>query len=124
MMTIPDLEGFETYYGVPISAIGEDGDLITLGHHDKRRALAALNRYAKSVYGFLDLYDGLHPSRPMVDDIAEMWATLKQECDQMGDDGHDESKCGECIELANSSWWIECGTKQVSGSFPVMYWRV
>jgi hypothetical protein len=39
-------EGFTTLYGVPITAMGEDGEyLLALGHPDDRRVLAVLNAY-------------------------------------------------------------------------------
>lgn len=42
------------FYGVPVSAIGEDGDMIALGHHEPRRVLAAMRRYGREVCGMDD----------------------------------------------------------------------
>lgn len=39
----------ETYYGVPLLRIGEDGDLLlALGHHEPRRFLAAMLAWVRS----------------------------------------------------------------------------
>ena len=55
IITDPEMEA--THYGVQVAAIGDDGDLIALGHHDTRRALAAFNRHARVVWGLLNLQD-------------------------------------------------------------------
>ena len=118
-VTIPDLDGFTTHYGIRVSDIGEDGDLIILGHHDKRRALAALNRHARKVWGLQDLLDGGWGRRPVIGEITVDWATLKERCDLHDD--HDKD-CGECAQIAEGPWWIECGAHPAPNSFPVMYW--
>ncbi|MFI5473166.1 hypothetical protein ACIA6D_23365 [Streptomyces cacaoi] len=46
-----------THYGIQVATLGEDGDMIALGHHDTRRALAAFNRHARVVWGLLNLED-------------------------------------------------------------------
>jgi hypothetical protein len=122
--TIPDLKGFETYYGLKVSDIGEDGDVIVLGHHDKRRALAALNRHARTFWGLDDLYDGRLPMFPdfkAVDDISERWAVLIESCGVPADEH--VSDCWRCKQLAEADWWIEYGaTSSDENAFPVMVW--
>lgn len=120
--TIPDLKGFETHYGMRVSDIGEDGNVVILGHHDKRRALAALNRHARTFWGLPDLYDGRLPmfrESPAVDHLRDCWATLVKNC---GDPGH-AADCFRCRELAEADWWIDYSANETDpDAFPVMVW--
>lgn len=52
---IPDPEMEDTHYGITVAHIGDEGDLIALGHHDKRRALAAFNRHYRVFLGLVNL---------------------------------------------------------------------
>lgn len=54
-LTQPAME--DTHYGIGVSHIGEDGDLVALGHHSTRRALAAFNRHARIFLGLDNLAD-------------------------------------------------------------------
>lgn len=47
----PDLNMVATLYGVRVDDIGEDGDVIGLGHVGKYRMLAALLRHAREDWG-------------------------------------------------------------------------
>jgi len=47
----------DTHYGIKVSHIGEDGDLIALGHHRPLRALAAFNRHMRVFLGLDNLAD-------------------------------------------------------------------
>lgn len=54
----PTAEQMEaTHYGITVCHIGEDGDMLALGHHDPRRALAAFNRHARTVLGLANYLD-------------------------------------------------------------------
>ena len=57
--SLPDLKGFETYYGLRVADIGEDGNVIVLGHyHDSPlRVIAALNKHARTFWGLTNLLD-------------------------------------------------------------------
>lgn len=55
IVTHPEMEA--THYGIQVAYIGEDGDMIALGHHDTRRALAAFNRHARVYCGLRNLAD-------------------------------------------------------------------
>lgn len=55
LITNPEMEA--THYGIQVAYIGEDGDMLALGHHDVRRALAAFNRHARVFSGLLNLGD-------------------------------------------------------------------
>ncbi|MBZ6211696.1 hypothetical protein KVH31_34945 [Streptomyces olivaceus] len=46
-----------SHYGIRVSHIGEDGDLIALGHHSDRRSIAAFNRHMRTFLGLANLAD-------------------------------------------------------------------
>ncbi|WP_333759281.1 hypothetical protein [Streptomyces sp. ISBFB 2968] len=52
---VPEME--DTHYGIGVSHIGEDGDLIAIGHHSDRRTLAAFNRHMRTFLGLANLAD-------------------------------------------------------------------
>jgi hypothetical protein len=54
---IADPEMEDTHYGIKVSHIGEDGDLIALGHHSDLRTLAAFNRHMRVFLGLANLAD-------------------------------------------------------------------
>ena len=77
---LPDLKGFETYYGLQVSDIGEDGYTLILGHHsdDPLRILAALNRHARQFWGCCNLFDDY--GGRVVDlarTLSETWAIVE-----------------------------------------------
>lgn len=42
----------DVHHGLRVLELGEDGEtLVVLGHHDDRRTLAALNRFARTTWG-------------------------------------------------------------------------
>lgn len=51
----PEME--DTHYGIGVAHIGEDGDLVALGHHSDRRTLAAFNRHMRTFVGLDNLAD-------------------------------------------------------------------
>lgn len=51
----PDME--DTHYGIKVAHIGDDGDMICLGHHSDRRTLAAFNRHSRTFLGLANLAD-------------------------------------------------------------------
>jgi hypothetical protein len=55
LITDPEMEA--THYGITVAHIGEDGDLIALGHHSDRRTLAAFNRHMRTFVGLANLAD-------------------------------------------------------------------
>lgn len=79
--TIPPelLPGLSTYYGVQLIDIGDDGDVMVLGHHDApRRVVAALNRHARLYWGMPNLYDDRSPGAytDTLKDLMPRWARL------------------------------------------------
>jgi hypothetical protein len=123
MTSTPDLKGFETYYGLRLSDIGEDGDVIILGHHSDEplRVVAALNRHARTFWGLANLID-----RPgaelddLVGAIHETHAVIVVQCD---DSAH-EPDCSRCREIGEADWWIEWNhAGDDPNAFPVTMWR-
>lgn len=119
---LPDLEGFTTCHGVKVSPIGDDGTLIVLGHHDRRRVIAALNAYSRDMCGFANVLDepgaGFEEAQEF---LYAAWAVLVTSCDKPA--GHDTAECGKCKEIAEGPWWIRYDAKETHpGAFPVMIW--
>lgn len=46
-----------THYGIGVTCIGEDGDMLALGHHPARMVLAAFNCHARTEMGLANLAD-------------------------------------------------------------------
>jgi hypothetical protein len=108
--TPPDLSGFETFYGVPVCYIGEDGDVVALGHHDQRRTIAAMNALARTQAGLRNLIDRRKASvKDITETLSQKWATVEVH-NGIGDGpyGYD--------------WYMEWATWDTPGAFPVMLW--
>lgn len=124
---IPDLSGFAEHFGIKVSSIGEDGDMIALGHHDKRQALAAFNAYSKTL-GFPDLLDGggQHDVREWkwaLEAVTEVWAAEVHSCGECGND----PDCRFCASARavweQGNWWLRWDAKETDpGAFPAMHW--
>lgn len=54
---ITDPQTEATHYGIPVCHIGEDGEMLALGHPGERRAFAAFNRHARVFVGLANLAD-------------------------------------------------------------------
>jgi hypothetical protein len=84
---IADPEMADTNYGIRMAPIGEDGDMIALGHHDPRKALAAFNRYARIICGLSNIADD---SRALAQDwlkgIDQRWALFTVPDPEQGQD--------------------------------------
>lgn len=81
----PEMEA--TYYGVPVVYYGEDGDMLALGHHSPRRALAAFNRHARQFTGLVNLEDHrLAQAQPWIDGITQAWFVFTRPNPDAGDD--------------------------------------
>lgn len=77
----------ETRYGVAFTLIGEDGDLLALGHVDPRRALAAFNWYSRTTLGLTNYLDDRSAD---LDDalatITHTWFVFREPDAAEGDD--------------------------------------
>jgi hypothetical protein len=120
---MPDLAGFEDFYGMKVSAIGDDGDLIILGHHNPTYALAAFTAYSVNVLGLSDIYDGhcADPGPTAAAAICHKRASLLTECDEARESDHDLEDCSLCAEIADHLWYLEIGEQEQPNTFPVTY---
>jgi hypothetical protein len=68
----------DTNYGIHMAPLGEDGDdILALGHHGKRKALAAFNRYARTVIGLPNIADDFQArAQDWFDAIEQRWAVF------------------------------------------------
>ncbi|MDH6132869.1 hypothetical protein P3T37_002255 [Kitasatospora sp. MAA4] len=67
--------GFSPFRGVPLTVIGEDGEIfLALGHHDDSRMLAAVAAFHRTEYGMRHLPEpGEQPA------VARTWALFTQD---------------------------------------------
>lgn len=115
--------GCATYYGVPMQQIGEDGEVVLiLGHHDAKRAVAALNRFFRDDLGVVlsDTY------ADMRDLLETRWARLLTEC-VLAQGPYHRDDCQICYAIRatirDGGWWVGYRfTEQDASVFPVMVW--
>lgn len=139
---IPDLDGFDTFYGVRISCIGEDGDMIMLGHVDDRHAIAVVRAYLRRLQGPVDADEYLNDrlardpddlrhaiERGYVDvfrPVARTYAREIKHCDRFPQCQGPDVDCGppvSCAELDGCAWWLDTDTHPaMAGAFPASYW--
>lgn len=119
--TIPALKGFDTFYGVPVSYLGDDGDAVALGHHDVRTTVAAFNRLARSC-GLTNMLDDKGTAYLGVAlRVSAGWAVLADGCTEVDSRKHSPA-CGECQEIAEAGWAFDVAAQGDEGAFPVMWW--
>lgn len=123
------MDGAFTYYGVMMQPLGDDGDIVLiLGHHDTRRAVAALNRCCREDLELLGMFDDLSTTyEEAARDLEFRWAKLVTECRAASWPDHPDDcwNCGEIQALiADGGWWVQYDyTEDEPGVFPVMIWR-
>ncbi|MFG1892149.1 NUDIX domain-containing protein [Micromonospora sp. NPDC049051] len=100
--TWPTLDMVAEINGIALSDIGEDGDIIALGHHDPARLLTALRRYAREVRG-----EALAPADPAAPhaQIRHEWGVNISEAA-----GPDQE------------WYLETAPADTPGAFPITRW--
>lgn len=133
---LPDLDGFETHYGMKVASSGEDGDLVMLGHHQPLRAIAAMNAYSRRVIGLTNMADARWG---WVDDLIRnpdgsarlrwLWmvdgVALGSCLDHQEEP--DEDGCSDCYEIRvthfhRGGWYMLNTTEATPGAFPVTLW--
>lgn len=73
--TASDMEA--TCYGIPVSTYGEDGNMLGLGHHTARHALAAFNKHARTYLGLTNFADDRNAQLDdWIDEIHRTWVTF------------------------------------------------
>lgn len=123
--TLPNLEGFEEFFGIKVCTLGEDGRMVALGHHEPKQALAAFNAYAKSL-GFTDL-DDFSSFRgdwsKALNRISTGRAVLRTGCGDASGAGH-EQDCSTCAYRAQFPWWMDLEPTDADvDTFPVTNWE-
>jgi hypothetical protein len=104
---ITDPEMADTNYGIHMAPIGEDGDMLALGHHGKRKALAAFNRYARIICGWPNIADDFGAlAKPWFDRIDERWALFATPDPEQGED-------------PDCAWYSTWCSPETPGALPV-----
>jgi hypothetical protein len=83
---IAEPEMADTNYGIRMAPIGEDGDMLALGHHEPRKALAAFNRYARIICGWTNIADDRARAQDWLDRIDQRWALFTVPDPEQGED--------------------------------------
>ncbi|HEY9353644.1 MAG TPA: hypothetical protein VIP28_10350 [Nocardioides sp.] len=105
---ITDPETEDTHYGIPVAHIGEDGDMLALGHPGTRRAFAAFNRHARVFCGLANLADDRGAAlADWSDVITEEWVIFRKA------DPDNE------WEDPDYEWFFDRVTKDAPGAQPV-----
>lgn len=100
-----------TYFGIPVSHIGDDGEgLIAIGHHPMRRVIAAFNRHHRRFVGLAGLHDD--PTQSAADvarDIKTVWAVFRKPDPQSE------------YENSEYDWYLDTVEQGTPGAVPVMW---
>ncbi|GHH87889.1 hypothetical protein [Streptomyces capitiformicae] len=96
-----------THYGIPVCHIGEDGNMLALGHPGTRRAFAAFNRHARVFCHLANLADDCRADLDgWYDRVEEMWVVFRKPDPERGDDPDFE-------------WYFDVATEATPGAQPV-----
>lgn len=77
IITNPEMEA--THYGIPVAHIGDEGDMLALGHPGHRRAFAAFNRHARVFCQLANLADDQDATLDDWSDvITEEWVIFRK----------------------------------------------
>lgn len=110
LVTEPETD--DTQFGIAIAHVGEDGNLLALGHHDKRKTLAAFNRHGRTFLGWLNLAeDHSATADEWLGLITPRWAVFAVPDPLKGQD-------------PDCTWWATFHDAPVEGAQPVMHLRV
>lgn len=106
IITSPATE--DTHYGIPVCHIGEDGDMLALGHPGIRRAFAAFNRHARKFCGLTNLADDQNAVlADWSDVITEQWVIFRK------------ADPNNCWENPDYEWFFDRVTQGTPGAQPV-----
>lgn len=117
---LPTLSGFTTHYGIPVAGIGEEGELVALGHHEPRRAFAAFNRFVRREWGWdLASETKTRSSRTLADRIRHEHFVVGNTCG----DCDNQPDCVYCTEARRHDWWLRQANSTDRDTFPVTIWH-
>ena len=106
-LTANDMEA--TYYGIAVCYSGEDGDMIALGHHDKRRTIAALNKHARVYCGLRNITDDHRTRAASISrSLSARWGLATKPDPEDGDD-------------PDWAWILKPATAETPGAIPYMF---
>lgn len=109
------------HYGIRVSYIGEDGDMIALGHHAPEQVLEAFDRLACSEG--LALTDANEDRRHATPSLERRMARLVTACESPDHDQDTaDGGCGQCAMLADGAWYLEWGDPNSPSTFPITMW--
>jgi hypothetical protein len=123
ILATPDeiLAGCETFYGIPITEIGEEGHaIVAIGHWEARRYLAAMLAFARS-RGWSPFELNLENLAADAMEKAQHWRLIYRHADADTTDtanGPGWCVCDEC------HWWAAEATENSPGATPVTWWEV
>lgn len=102
----------DSHYGIAVCHLGEDGDMLALGHHEPRKVLAAFNRHARVFLGLTNLFDDRSvKAADVLEDISAKWAVFGPPDPERG-------------EEPSYPWYADwSGTAETPGAMPVMILR-
>lgn len=130
------------HYGCRVTYVGEDGDVVVMGHPGARRALAAANRHARVDVGLVNLGDDRFADFYALM-VREVWAVPGHASDcplvraylawcadvdakedtcppviEPGDEIKPEQACG-CGDQADGEWYLRWVPESTPGAFAV-----
>jgi hypothetical protein len=124
------------HHGLTVLELGEDGGtLVVIGHDTDRRTLAALNRYARTVWG--EALNGLWGvGAPTADEVQRVRAIVVHGCDlgwgteepipaaELELVDPDNNPCRECSRVgANWALLYRDDVQDHPAAFPVTVWE-
>lgn len=114
------LKGCDVFYGVPITEIGEEGDVIAaIGHFEPKRLLAALLAFGRD-RGWDPHELNLHLTEFDELEKSKAWRLIYRHADAATVDTaylEGDCVCEEC------HWWAVEAAEGTPGATPVMWWR-
>ncbi|MEU0515610.1 hypothetical protein [Amycolatopsis sp. NPDC006125] len=116
----------QEHHGVWVCYIGEDGDVIALGHHEPRRVLAAFNRIARKECGLVNLVDDRNARYVEVArELHWRMARLVTACEAPEHDQDIEERgyCYHCVSLKDGGFWVDWSDPEHPDAFPITTWE-
>lgn len=115
------LKGCQTFYGVPITECGEEGDVIAaIGHHEPKRLVAAALALGRD-RGW-DVHEtNLRPVKLDELEKSKTWRLIYRHADAKTVDV--DYLEGDCI-CEECHWWAVEVAEGTPGATPVMWWVI
>lgn len=126
----PALSAMPVRYGLHVGQIGEDGDVLVLGHHeDRRRVLAAVFAdYRVMVGERVNEWDPDLTYGDALEGLRRYWAVFAAPCGDHQPAHRPDPDCRACRATASDPdaewflWWDR--TPEDPDAFPVTVWSV